>query len=91
MLQQGYKELLSIPSENKQLLDLLSQGRRHLAYLHGQKSYAEYALDASCLAAKPGAVIGFLRNLNTALQPQVICKSAVCTVLLADRLKETVS
>ncbi len=68
---QGYKELMGIPSENKELLDLLSQGRLHLAALFGQKSYAEYALDASCLAGKPAAVTGFLQDLTTALQPQV--------------------
>ena len=83
MLQQGYTELLSIPRENKQLLDLLSQGRRHLASLHGQNSYAEYVLDASCLAGKPAAVTGFLHELNTALQPQVVCKGGLHTAKCA--------
>ena len=71
MMWQGYKGLLSIPKENKELLDLLAQGRLQLAYLFGQESYADYALDTSCLAGRPAAVTGFLHNLNTALQPQV--------------------
>lgn len=71
---QGYQDLLSIPPENKDLMDLLAQGRKHLGSLFGYDSYAEYTLDACCLAGNPQAVVTFLRDLNMALQPKVRLK-----------------
>ena len=89
MMWQGYKGLLSIPKENKELLDQLAQGRLHLAHLFSQGSYADYALDALCLAGRPAAVTGFLHNLNTALQPQVTKMSFLESISLGFQILQS--
>ena len=71
MLLKGLQQLLSTPKDNVQLLDLLSSQRDQLAKLMGEKSYAAYWMRGGTLAQAPEAVVTFLRNLNTALQPQV--------------------